>query len=371
MVRKVVFWGHLTAGLVAGVFVLMMSVTGVLLTYESQIVHWATARAIEAPAGAVALSPEEIVAATGAVPGQSLVLPREPGGLVELRQGRSSVALDPYSGTELDGAGDGVAAFFRSVTALHRWLSFSGPTEVGGWLVDAANLLFLGLVVSGLYLWLPKTWKWRRVKMNLVFRRGLPNAQARDYNWHHVLGFWALVPLFVIVLTGVIMSYGWANAALFAALGEEVPQGRGRGAVSQEFAARKLSGAPLGYAALLDAAGVARPDWTTAAIVLPETGAGAVQVTLDGGNGVAPAQRSELVLDRATGEILSEDAVTGSAGMRARMWARFAHTGQYYGIIGQTVAGLASLAAMVLVWTGMALGLRRLLRMRRLRRAAV
>lgn len=371
MVRTVVFWGHLTAGLVAGVFVMVMSVTGVLLTYESQIVHWATARAIEAPAGAVALSPEEIVVATGAGAGQSLVFPRAPGGLVELRQGRSVVAVDPYSGAELVGAGEDVAAFFHGVTALHRWLSFSGPTEVGGWLVDAANLLFLGLVVSGLYLWLPKTWKWTRVKLNLFFRRGLPNAQARDYNWHHVLGIWALVPLFVIVLTGVVMSYGWANAALFAALGEEVPQGHGRGALSQEMSARELSGAPLNYAALLEAAGAARPEWTTATIVLPEAGAGAVQVTLDSGNGVAPSQRSDLVMDRATGEILSDDAVAGSAGMRARMWARFAHTGQYYGVIGQTVAGLASLAAMVLVWTGMALGLRRLMRMRRVRRAAV
>jgi hypothetical protein len=38
---------------------------------------------------------------------------------------------------------------------------------------------------------------------------------------------------------------------------------------------------------------------------------------------------------------------------------RFAHTGEVLGIPGQTVAGLVSAGAVVLVWTGIALTLRR------------
>jgi hypothetical protein len=41
---------------------------------------------------------------------------------------------------------------------------------------------------------------------------------------------------------------------------------------------------------------------------------------------------------------------------------RFAHTGEQYGVVGQTVAGLASLAACFLVYTGIALAWRRLIR---------
>jgi uncharacterized iron-regulated membrane protein len=47
------------------------------------------------------------------------------------------------------------------------------------------------------------------------------------------------------------------------------------------------------------------------------------------------------------------------AGRRARTWLRFVHTGEYYGLIGQTIAGVASAGAVVLVWTGIALSLRR------------
>ncbi len=39
---------------------------------------------------------------------------------------------------------------------------------------------------------------------------------------------------------------------------------------------------------------------------------------------------------------------------------RFAHTGEEYGVVGQTIAGLASLAACFLVYTGFALAWRRL-----------
>ena len=42
--RKVLFWSHLTVGIIGGLVILMMSVTGVLLTYERQIIAWADPR---------------------------------------------------------------------------------------------------------------------------------------------------------------------------------------------------------------------------------------------------------------------------------------------------------------------------------------
>ena len=62
--RTVLFWLHLTAGVVAGVVVLIMSITGVALTYEKQMLEWADRRAWSAPssAGAARLSPETLLA---------------------------------------------------------------------------------------------------------------------------------------------------------------------------------------------------------------------------------------------------------------------------------------------------------------------
>jgi len=49
-IRTVLFWAHLAAGTVAGVVILIMSVTGVALTYEKlmpddRIVQWVIASA--------------------------------------------------------------------------------------------------------------------------------------------------------------------------------------------------------------------------------------------------------------------------------------------------------------------------------------
>jgi len=44
-----------------------------------------------------------------------------------------------------------------------------------------------------------------------------------------------------------------------------------------------------------------------------------------------------------------------------RTFLRFAHTGEYFGVIGQTIAGLATGGAVVLAYTGLALALRRFL----------
>jgi uncharacterized iron-regulated membrane protein len=40
-VRKFFFWFHLVCGVIAGSIILIMSVTGVLLAYERQMLAWA------------------------------------------------------------------------------------------------------------------------------------------------------------------------------------------------------------------------------------------------------------------------------------------------------------------------------------------
>jgi uncharacterized iron-regulated membrane protein len=73
-----------------------------------------------------------------------------------------------------------------------------------------------------------------------------------------------------------------------------------------------------------------------------------------------PDLRDQISLDRATGEVVKwEPYASQSPGRRLRTWSRWVHTGEAGGVIGQTVAGLVSAGAVVLVWTGIALALRR------------
>jgi uncharacterized iron-regulated membrane protein len=67
-----------------------------------------------------------------------------------------------------------------------------------------------------------------------------------------------------------------------------------------------------------------------------------------------------MTIDRKSGELAAVESFQDqNLGRRARSWLRFVHTGEYYGFIGQTIAGIASFAGVMLVWTGFALSLHR------------
>lgn len=78
---------------------------------------------------------------------------------------------------------------------------------------------------------------------------------------------------------------------------------------------------------------------------------GPLTFTIDTGAGGRPDQRSQLTLDRRTGDVVRwEPFSTFNAGRRLRAWFRFVHTGEAGGIAGQTIAGMASTGSMVMVW---------------------
>src|SRR5262245_29695123 len=62
--RTLLFWPHLIAGVVAGAVILVMSVTGVLLTYERQLVDWSNSdyRSMPPSAGAARMPIEDLLA---------------------------------------------------------------------------------------------------------------------------------------------------------------------------------------------------------------------------------------------------------------------------------------------------------------------
>ena len=92
------------------------------------------------------------------------------------------------------------------MTSWHRWVALEGVNRsTGKAITGAANLGFLFIVLSGMYLWLPRVWTRLQFTQVLWFRRGLP-AKARDFTWHNVVGIWSAVPLAIVVAGAVPIS---------------------------------------------------------------------------------------------------------------------------------------------------------------------
>lgn len=369
--RRLFFWLHLAAGLGAGLVVLVLCVTGVLLAYERQILAVADdAGRSNPPDPATPVIPLSSILDSvlsqrpGATP-SVVTLASDPAAPLTIALGRDeTVFVDAYSGTILGEGSRRARDFFHAVEDWHRWLAANGASRATGRAVTgAANLAFLFLVVSGAYLWWPRKRTWQHVRTVTLFQGGL-RGRARDFNWHNVAGFWAAAPLALIVATGVVMSYPWANDLLYRMAGSEPPPPRpasGPPAAPRDGAGRGSFEAPRGLDAARAAATERVPDWRTLTVRLPSSATAPLVVAIDRSSGAArPDLRSSLTLDAATGAVQRfEPYESQSLGRRLRTWVRWTHTGEAAGILGQTLAAGASAAGGLLVWTGLALAWRR------------
>ena len=81
-----------------------------------------------------------------------------------------------------------------------------------------------------------------------------------------------------------------------------------------------------------------------------------------------PDLRQTVTVDLSNNSVAkTETFASMSAGKRLRQWARWVHTGEAGGWPGQVLAALSATAAAMLVWTGIALSLRRFARWRKAR----
>jgi uncharacterized iron-regulated membrane protein len=117
-IRKIFFWLHLAAGIVAGSVILAMCVTGAALGFEKQIVHWVQRheRTVAASDGAQLVSMDALLAqALQRESDQSVSVTwrSQPNSTVELAYGRSrTVFLNPYNGQILEDRAVKLRSFF-------------------------------------------------------------------------------------------------------------------------------------------------------------------------------------------------------------------------------------------------------------------
>src|SRR5688572_24589139 len=364
--RTILFWAHLAAGATAGVVILVMSVTGVALTYEKQMIEWADRRAAAIEPRSSQLLPEQLIAAAAAARPELTVIgltmradPLAPATITF--DGNAALLVDPYTAAIIGQPPATIRAFFRTMTLWHRYLALEGASRATGKAITgAANLGFLFLVVSGLYLWFPRIWNRSQFRNALWFRSGL-TAKARDFNWHNTVGFWSCVPLAIIGAGVVPISYSWGNTLVYRIAGDTPPP------AAAAAAARAGEPKPQLYVSeglntSWSAAAAAVPAWRTITTRLATSAKAPIVLTVDEGYGGQPQKRHTMSFDRASGAVIKDETFESlSAGRRARSWLRFAHTGEFYGLTGQTIAGIASAGGAFLVYTGLALAIRRLL----------
>ncbi|TYL86808.1 PepSY-associated TM helix domain-containing protein [Bradyrhizobium cytisi] len=208
---------HSIAGLVLALLLSLIALTGVIMSFEDEIVDHLNAGIMRVvPPTAPALMPDELVARLRAVPDAgkvtAIMLSSDPSAAVHIRFARdeqgarpSSLYVDPYDGHVL-GVPRG-EDFFATVRRLHRWLLIPGDAK--GWGRQVTGVAALGLIVmliSGLVLRWPR--RASSVKMWLKPNFGL-SGRGLYRSLHAVIGTWVLPVYLVMTLTGLWYSFDW------------------------------------------------------------------------------------------------------------------------------------------------------------------
>ncbi|MEO1280105.1 MAG: PepSY-associated TM helix domain-containing protein [Pseudomonadota bacterium] len=380
-IRRIIFWMHLCAGLSAGMVIMSMAATGVLMTYERQIVAALELQSGKNALGGSALNERASMdklarSAADAFPdarSPQLVIRREKEAPVAVLSGRSTIGyLNPATGEKIETSASAARDCFAKIRGFHRWLAFDGKkNDVGKAVTGAANLVFIFIIISGLYLWLPKVLRWSALRSRMFFSKSYPNAHTRNFHWHHIFAVWSFIVLFFAATTATVFSYDWASDLVYKAVGEEPPSQRRRPTPKETSLTSDQSKTDLSAVNRLSleelfqiVAGSADSDWRRIRFQIPANSPSEkIEFTLDHGSGGEPTKRTVLALNRVSGSIVSEAGFSDiPAGRRARIFIRYLHTGEALGLVGQTLMSMASLAACFLFYTGFSLSYRRFIK---------
>ena len=133
---------------------------------------------------------------------------------------KAAVYVNQYTG-EVIGK-DERLPFFRTVFRLHRWLMDSNPGEGkvfwGKIIVGASTLAFVVILLTGLVIWWPRNRKMLKNRLQITFRKG---KNRFWYDLHVAGGFYALLLLLVMALTGLTWSFEWYRNGAYALFEEE------------------------------------------------------------------------------------------------------------------------------------------------------
>lgn len=222
--RKVAYELHLWLGLTSGLIVVIVALTGCILSFEKEIqlkMHPERYRIHPVQQQKLSLAvlkkkadealPEKLrtnrveffADADRSYMFRALKINNEALTFWDSYEYYYRVYINPYTGTILE-VQNAKIDFFEVVLNLHRrlWLG----EKIGAFLTGYATVIFLVVLCSGLILWLPRKIKRNMFKGKFLVKK-TDNLKRLNYDLHNVLGFYSLLPLLLICYTAIVWNF--------------------------------------------------------------------------------------------------------------------------------------------------------------------
>lgn len=210
---RIVAWLHLWPSIVAGIILVIVSLSGTIIVYCDEIMDWTAGEAkyVTVPQNEQRVSSDVLKANfSKSNPGYDIsefVFFKDPKRSVRIRAFNpkgpklAMVYADPYTGKILKK--DESLQFFFVMAHFHA--SFLAG-KIGGWIVALATIVFVISTITGLILWWPKRWNktTRQASFTIKWKA---RFKRFNYDLHNVYGFYSLIVCFMLGTTGLVIFF--------------------------------------------------------------------------------------------------------------------------------------------------------------------
>lgn len=222
--KKIILWAHRWLGIISGLIVLIVSLTGCIYVFEQEIRDIFQNKyyyVAESTAPKMNLLQVKQIVQTQ-FPKEKInairFLETRDAACIIITKKDKAISLNPYTGAII-GIRNTKEDFLSVVLRLHRTLLLG---EAGKLIIKWNVLIFFILCISGLVLWWPKQIKFFKRAATINFKT--KNWKAFNWDLHSVLGFYGLLFLLLISLTGIFFAFDSVKNMLKAATNQ--PKGK-------------------------------------------------------------------------------------------------------------------------------------------------
>lgn len=167
--------------------------------------------------------------------------------------------VNPYNG-EILGVIDMRYNWIYLTRRLHQnlWLN----PKIGTQILAYAALIMIIMALTGLYLWMPKSWKRIKAYFTINWR-----APWKKINWdvHTVGGFYTHLFILFFAATGLMWAFDWWKEGTYRLLGDDPKEVFARPEHPQLTGADKLAALDIAYLDAMER----RPNWRTMSLRIP------------------------------------------------------------------------------------------------------
>jgi uncharacterized iron-regulated membrane protein len=215
--RQFLYKTHLWLGIISGIVLFIVCLTGTVLVFRLEILSLFEHKHVVSHPNMSLLNLEDMLVKAEQHLGGKVGLvsmPDHRGDAVGFHGENKLYLIDPYTGkisedkTELSMLQD----FFLFIAILHTSLFL--PSPIGEIIVGSATLIFVVIALSGLCLWLPANFRNTKAWKNGFLVRFRKGKIQFIYDLHKTLGFYALIPVLLMALSGLAWSFQWYRNGL-------------------------------------------------------------------------------------------------------------------------------------------------------------